>query len=103
MTIGMSRVGQATVKGVSVVKIEAVSKSSDVSLSGKREVWVHVFSNEVHDWPGVEAKLSGPQRTMLSGLGARRAVSYFPHSPTGEERDEHGYLCDDWWVWRAGK
>ena len=94
--------GQAT-KGGSVVKIEAVSKSEDVSLSGKREVWVHVFANEVHDWPGVEAKLSGPQRSMLNGLGTHRAVSYFPHSPDSSEREEHGYSFEDFWVWRAGK
>lgn len=83
------------------MKIEAASKSPNLSLSGKREVWVHVLANEVHDWPAIEAKLSGPQRSMLNGLGIGRSLSYFPHSPDSDEREEHGHTVDDWWVWSA--
>lgn len=80
------------------MKIEAVSKSS--GLGGGREVWFRVYSNEVLDWPSVEAKLNDGQRAMLENLG-KRTLAYFPHSPTSEEREEHGYLVDDWWVWSA--
>jgi hypothetical protein len=64
-------------------------------------VWVHVYANAMHDWPSVEAKLTGPQRVMLNGLGTQRKLAYFPHSPTPGEREDHGYLCDDFWVWSS--
>lgn len=82
------------------MNIEAVSKGS--GLNGGREVWVHVYSDEVHDWPSIEAKLDDGQRAMLENLG-KRSLSYFPHSPTGEEREEHGYRFEDWFVWAATK
>ena len=83
------------------MKIEAVSKAS--GLNGGREVWVRVLSNEVHDWPSVAKKMGGPQAAMLDALGIGRALSYFPHNPTGEEREEHGYSFEEFWVWRAAK
>lgn len=82
------------------MKIEVSSKGPGTSLSGKSEVWVHVFANEMHDWPSIEKKLSDEQRAMLDGLG-RRTLAYFPHNPLPEEREEHGYLCDDWFVWAS--
>ena len=85
------------------MRIEASSKSEAVSLSGRREVWVHVLSNEVHDWSRVQDKLSADQAAMLDALGGGRKLSYYPHSPIPEEREEHGYNCDDWWVWSAAK
>ena len=85
------------------MRIEAVSKSTGVSLSGKREVWVRVLSNEVYDWGRVQAKLSADQAAMLEGLGLGRKLSYFPHSPVPEEREDHGYNVDDFWVWSAAK
>lgn len=81
-----------------IVKIEAINKTT--GLNGGREVWFHVFSNEVMDWPSVEAQLDDGQRAILENLG-KRTLAYFPHDPTSEEREEHGYLCDDWWVWSA--
>lgn len=84
------------------MRIEAVSKSSDLSLSGKPEVWVHVFSNEMHDWPSIEKKLSATQRAILNDLG-RRTMAYFPHSPTPAEREEHDYMFEDWFVWAGAK
>lgn len=90
------RIGQGG--GNPNMKIEAVSKAS--GLNGGREVWVRVLSNEVLDWPSVERRLDEEQLAMLADLG-KKAMSYFPHSPIPEERDEHGYLCDDFWVWAA--
>jgi hypothetical protein len=84
------------------VKIEVVSKNSDLSLSGKREVWVHVFANEMHDWPSIEAKLNATQRAMLQDLG-QRTLSYYPHTPDREEREEHGYMFEDFFVWAGAK
>ena len=75
-------------------------KSKDAGLNGGPEVWVRVLSNDVHDWPSIEAKLSGPQRAMLNALG-NRTLSYFPHRPTAEERAEHSYSFEDWFVWQA--
>lgn len=83
------------------MKIEVVSKSADLSLSGKAEVWVHVFANEVHDWPRILDKLNATQKAMLDDLG-RRTLAYYPHTPTTGEREEHGYIVDDYWVW-SGK
>jgi hypothetical protein len=85
------------------VRIEAVAKSGGLSLSGKPEVWVQVFANEMHDWPSVEAKLSEAQRAELDALGDKRTMRYFPHSPSAEEREEHGYSFEDHWVWAAAK
>lgn len=82
------------------MKIETSSKSKALSLSGKREVWVQVFSNEMHDWPSIQAKLSDAQRATLDALGPK-VLSYFPHSPTAEEREEHGYSFEDFFVWAA--
>jgi hypothetical protein len=83
------------------MRIEAVSKSGGLSLSGKREVWVRVLSNEVHDWSRVQDKLNAEQAAMLDALGIGRKLAYYPHSPIPEEREEHGYNVDDHWVWSA--
>jgi hypothetical protein len=83
------------------VRIEAVSKSSDLSLNGGQEVWVRVLSNEMQDWPSVEKKLSEAQGAMLTDLGPQKSLAYYPHVPTAEERGEHGYSFEDHWVWTA--
>lgn len=85
-------------KGASIVQIEATNKYK--GLNGGREVWIRVYSDEVLDWPSVEAKLTQGQMDMLNHLG-RRTLSYFPHSPTREEREEHGYAFEDHWVWAS--
>lgn len=83
------------------MQIEAVSKSSDTSLSGKREVWFRVFSSEVLDWPSIQAKLSQEQADMLATLGVSKQLAYFPHTVTAAEREDHGYDYDEFWVWSA--
>ena len=83
--------------GASVVKIDAVSK--DQGLHGGREVWFHVFSNEVLDWPTVEKNLSDEQRADLVALGLNRKLHYYPHNPLPEEIEDHGYSFEEFWVW----
>ena len=80
------------------MKIEAVTKSC--GINGGPEVWVRVLSSEVLDWPSVERRLNEGQLAMLEALG-ERTISYYPHSPIPEEREAHGFMCDDWWVWSA--
>lgn len=82
------------------MRIEAVAQAS--GLNGGPEVWVHVYSDEVLDWPRVEAKLNAGQAAMLESLG-RRTLRYFPHTTTADEREEHGYTFEDFWVWSANK
>lgn len=82
------------------MKIEATSKAK--GLNGGPEVWFHVYSHEAMDWPSVEKNLDDGQRAMLENLG-KRTLAYFPHDPTSEEREEHGFLCEDFWVWSAVK
>lgn len=83
------------------MKIEMTSKTA--GLNGGPEVWVRVFSNEVLDWPRVEKLLSEEQASDLAALGPKK-LSYFPHTTTAEERAEHGYSFEEFWVWaKAGK
>jgi hypothetical protein len=83
------------------VKIEAVTKDQDTSLHGTREVWFHVFSHEVLDWPTIEKNLSESQRSLLMGLGMNKQLHYYPHNPLPEEVEEHGYSFEEFWVWRS--
>lgn len=83
------------------MKIEAVHKDQDASLHGGREVWFHVFSNDVLDWPTIEKNLSESQRVLLMGLGDQRQLHYYPHNPLPEEVEEHGYSFEEFWVWRS--
>lgn len=78
------------------MKIEAVSK--DQGLHGGREVWFHVFSQDVLDWPTIERNLSESQRAQLMDLGDRQ-LDYYPHNPLPEEVEEHGYPFEEFWVW----
>lgn len=80
------------------MKIEVAQQAE--GLNGGAEVWVHVFANEVHDWPSIEAKLNATQRAILNSLGPR-SMSYFPHMPDTDEQGEHGYMFEDWFVWTA--
>lgn len=80
------------------MQIETTNKYT--GLNGGREVWVRVYSDEVVDWRAVQAKLTEGQAAMLENLG-KRTMSYFPHSPTPAEREDHGWLCEDWFVWAS--
>lgn len=82
------------------MKIETISKST--GLNGGPEVWVHVFSNDVLDWPRIEKALTDEQRAQLEALGPR-ALSYYPHTAVQEEREEHGFSFEDFFVWRSTK
>ena len=82
------------------MKIETVSKAQ--GLNGGPEVWVCVFANEMLDWSRIEAMLSDDDKVALSALGPKK-LSYYPHIPTAEERAEHGYSFEDFWVWTATK
>jgi hypothetical protein len=83
------------------LKIEAVSK--DEGLHGGPEVWFHVFSNEVLDWPRIEKKLTDEQRALLAGLGLNKQLHYYPHNPLPEEIEEHGFSFEEFWVWRKAR
>ena len=90
--------GRPHLRGLRTVKIETVSKAQ--GLNGGPEVWVRVFANEMLDWSRVEAMLSDDDKVALSALGPKK-LSYYPHNTTAEERAEHGYSFDEWWVWSA--
>lgn len=77
----------------STMRIE-VTRNPD-GLHGGPEVWVRVLSSEVQDWPRIEAKLNEEDAQAIAGLDLKR---YLPHVPTQEERAEHGYLSEDWWI-----
>ena len=65
-------------------------------LHGGPEVWVKVLSTEVLDWPRIAAKLDEDDTRSLRGKSLLR---YIPHHVTQEERMEHGYLVEEWYIW----
>lgn len=71
-----------------------VSEHED-GLNGGPEVWVRVLSTEVLDWPRVEAKLGEAEAQSIKG---KRLVSFLPHHVSEEERVEHSYSFEDWWI-----
>ena len=66
-------------------------------LRGEHEIWVKVLANSAVDWPQVQNSLSEAQRQMMWG-GPARPNYYYPHLVTPEEKEEHGYSTEDWWV-----
>lgn len=78
--------------------IEVTERSA--GLHGGPEVWVKVLSAEVLDWPRVAAKLGEDDTQALRGKSLLR---YIPHHVTEEERMEHGYLVEEWFVWGAAR
>ena len=69
-------------------------------LHGGPEVWVRVLSSTVVDWPEVEKSLTREQREILKP-SRRNPINYYPHLVTSEEKAEHGYSLEDWWVFTA--
>jgi hypothetical protein len=72
-------------------------------LHGGKEVWVKALSNEVVDWPTVRAKLDDRHTDVIDRCvdhNDQRGMpkGYHPHLVTEEERMEHGYRYEDWWV-----
>ncbi|HKN44253.1 MAG TPA: hypothetical protein VJW23_10035 [Propionibacteriaceae bacterium] len=64
------------------------------------EVWVKVLSHSMIDWPSVLERLTDAQKEVLQP-GARRPIDYYPHLVTAEEKAEHGFSYEDWWVFTA--
>jgi hypothetical protein len=65
------------------------------------EVWVKVLSNTVVDWPDVQAGLTAEQEELLKPSPARRPIDFHPHLVTAEEKADHGYSYEDWWIFTA--
>ena len=70
-------------------------------LHGGPEVWVKVLSNTVIDWPDVERALTPEQSEILKPGLQCGPVGYHPHLVTVEEKAEHGYMLEDWWIFNA--
>jgi hypothetical protein len=77
------------------MRIEVIDQPE--GLRGEHEVWVKVLANSAVDWPQVQNSLSEDQREVLAG-GPKSPSYYCPHLVTPEEREEHGYLTEDWFV-----
>ena len=76
------------------MKVEVYHEES--GLRGGREVWVKVLSNEAMDWPRISAHLDDETRETLKGY---KLDSWYPHPVSDEEREEHTYLTEEWFVW----
>jgi len=76
------------------VRIE-VTKQPE-GLCGGPEVWVRVLSTEVLDWPRIESKLGEEDIQAIKGKSLLR---YLPHHVTEEERVDHAYSFEDWFIW----
>ena len=66
-------------------------------LHGGKEVWVKVLSNEVMDLLDVKSKLTKEQHEAIAHPA--RLSGYHPHLVTDEERTDHGYRFEDWFIW----
>lgn len=77
------------------MQIQVIQQES--GLNGGREVWIKVMSNSAPTLPDVKQAL-GDQWRDAGLLPTQQPISYYPHFPTKEERDEHGCTREDWWV-----
>lgn len=82
------------------MKIEVFEQNE--GLTGDREVWVRALSNTVVDWTDIKRSMSAEQLAVLAGAH-EKAIRYYPHLVTPEEREEHDYSLEDWWVFPAKK
>jgi hypothetical protein len=80
------------------MQIEVFDQSE--GLHGGPEVWVKVLSNTAVDWQDVERALTEAQREVLKP-SPRQPKNYHPHLVTVEEKAEHGYSLEDWWIFSA--
>lgn len=81
------------------IEVFEVCDGEASSISGEREVWVKVLSNEVHDWPEVKAALTDEQAEAMCGAKVR-PHTYYPHLVSADEKAEHGYAMEDWFVFK---
>jgi len=77
------------------MRIEVFNQSE--GLHGEPEVWVKVLSNTVVDWPDVERALTSEQFEVVQPR-YRKPIGYHPHLVTAEEKVEHGYSLEDWFI-----
>jgi hypothetical protein len=68
-------------------------------LHGDHEVWVKVLSNTVADWPEVKKRLTDAQEAVMKGTSSL-PFKYYVHMVTPEEKAEHGYSFEDWWIFK---
>lgn len=85
------------------MRVEVYDK--DEGLTGEREAWVKVLSNEVVDLHDALGALDAEQRELLEDFtvwdGARKNTTpyrYYPHIVTAEEQAEHGHAFEEWWI-----
>lgn len=72
---------------------------TDEGLHGGREIWFKVQSNEVVDWPRVEAKLDESEAQLLKDLG-RRKLFWHPDERTPEEKAASPFTFEEFWIWQ---
>lgn len=82
------------------MQIEVITQ--DEGLSGEREVWVRALSRTVVDWADIKRSMSSEQLAVLAEA-EEKPVRYYPHLVTPEERDEHSYNYEDWFIFRQRK
>jgi hypothetical protein len=72
-------------------------KADEPSLSGGPELWVRVLTNEMVDLPRVKAAIADDQAEIWAGY-ADKPSDYYPHWVTPEEKTEHGFKYEDWFI-----
>lgn len=82
-------------EGAFSVEIEVFDKQE--GLHGGPEVWVRVMCNEVADWPTILRKIGGQAR-LEETLKMPRLKQHYPHFPSPDERLEHGFTMEEWWI-----
>lgn len=68
----------------------------DEGLSGEREAWVRVLSNELLTWPAVKDILKNEERLPEDFYESPNR--YYPHLVTPAEEKDHGFTFEDWWI-----
>lgn len=63
------------------------------------EVWVKAMTNQMMDWPRIKAGLSKEQAAVV-GEASSQPLKYYPHMVTADEREEHGYMFEDWFIFK---
>lgn len=78
------------------MKIEVQEHAPETALvSGRREVWLRVMSNEVVDLPRIRKALSPEQASLLASC-TNLPVSFHP-----DEDPEGVYPFCEWWIFEV--